>query len=93
MTKNQQSIKDVMITRVFKASVEDVWNMWTDADNFKKWYGPEGASIPTAEMNVQVGGKRLVCMEMNTSNMQGSCRWPVTRHNASYISIGSFPQS
>jgi uncharacterized protein YndB with AHSA1/START domain len=42
--------------------------MWTDPVHFKNWYGPTGASIPVAKMDVRVGGTRLVCMEMDTPN-------------------------
>ena len=38
--------------------------MWTDPEHFKEWYGPQGATIPVAKMDVRVGGTRLVCMEM-----------------------------
>lgn len=68
MSDSNENTKDVVIERTFNASLESVWKMWTEADNFKQWYGPEGASIPTAEMSVEVGGKRLICMEMNTPN-------------------------
>ena len=42
--------------------------MWTDPTHFAGWYGPAGASIPIANMDVRVGGKRLVCMVMETPN-------------------------
>ena len=57
----------VAIERTFNAPIETVWNMWA-TDGFASWYGPQGASIPTCNMDVQVGGKRLVCMEMQTPN-------------------------
>jgi len=44
----------------------NIWQMWTDPEHFKAWYGPDGASIPTAEMDVRVGGRRLVCMEVQS---------------------------
>jgi uncharacterized protein YndB with AHSA1/START domain len=56
----------VVIERSFDAPVEVIWQMWTDPEHFKGWYGPEGATIPVAEMDVRVGGTRLVCMEMQT---------------------------
>ena len=56
----------VVIEHRFDAPVELVWQMWTDPDHFRAWYGPEGASIPTAKMDVRVGGGRLVCMEVPT---------------------------
>ena len=56
----------VKIERTFDAAIEDVWNMWTDPELFKSWYGPNGMSVPVAEMDLTVGGTRKVCMEMQT---------------------------
>ncbi|MGJ8564454.1 MAG: SRPBCC family protein [Alphaproteobacteria bacterium] len=56
--------KWVMIERSFDAPLETIWNMWTDAELFKTWYGPNGMKIPVAEMDAVVGGKRKICMEM-----------------------------
>lgn len=42
--------------------------MWTEPEHFKAWYGPDGARVPVADMDVRVGGSRLVCMEMETPN-------------------------
>jgi uncharacterized protein YndB with AHSA1/START domain len=58
----------VVIEHSFDAPVDLIWQMWTDPDHFRAWYGPEGASIPSAKMDVRVGGTRLVCMEMQTPN-------------------------
>jgi len=58
----------VVIERIFDAPIELIWKMWTDAEHFQSWYGPQGATVPVAEMDVQVGGKRLICMEMQTPN-------------------------
>lgn len=58
----------VSIERTFAAPIDTVWNMWADGEHFSQWYGPQGASIPTCNMDVQVGGKRLICMEMETPN-------------------------
>ena len=58
----------VVIERRFDAPVALIWQMWTDPEHFKAWYGPEGARIPVAEMDVRVGGTRLVCMEMQSPN-------------------------
>lgn len=63
-----EETKDVVIKRTLNAPIERVWQMWAKAENFQKWYGPEGAEIPTAEMDVQVGGKRFIEMKMDTPN-------------------------
>jgi len=54
----------VKIEREFDASIETVWKMWTDPQSFSQWYGPNGMTIPVAEMDVEVGGTRKICMEM-----------------------------
>ena len=40
--------------------------MWTEAEHFANWYGPMGATIPKADMDVRVGGRRHIAMEMET---------------------------
>lgn len=56
----------VVIERTLDVPADLIWQMWTDSEHFKAWYGPDGATIPVAEMDVRVGGTRLVCMEMAT---------------------------
>jgi uncharacterized protein YndB with AHSA1/START domain len=46
--------------------------MWTRPEHLKAWYGPQGAAIPVADLDVRVGGTRFVCMEVSTP--QGSMR-------------------
>jgi uncharacterized protein YndB with AHSA1/START domain len=66
MTDDRASEDAVVIERSFDAPVDLVWRMWTDPEHFKAWYGPTGATIPVARMDVRVGGTRLVCMEVQT---------------------------
>lgn len=58
----------VRIERTFEAPVDLIWRMWTDPDHFAAWYGPNGATVPVANMDVRVGGARLVGMEVQTPN-------------------------
>ena len=66
MTDNEASKQAVRIERSFDAPVDLIWQMWTDPEHFAVWYGPDGATIPVAKMDVRVGGSRLVCMEVQT---------------------------
>ena len=66
MTDYTDTADAVMIERILDAPRELVWRMWTDGDEFASWYGPTGASIPLADLDVQVGGRRRVCMEVTT---------------------------
>ena len=56
----------VVIERTFPADIGVVWRLWTEPDHFANWYGPTGATIPAATLDVRVGGTRLVCMEVET---------------------------
>ena len=60
----------VVIERYFDAPVSLIWQMWTDPEHFKKWYGPKGFTVPVAEMEVRVGGKRLICMASPDGSMK-----------------------
>lgn len=64
---NETISKDaVVIERIFNAPVDLIWQLWTQPEHFKNWYGPNGFTVPVAQMDVRVGGQRLVCMEMQT---------------------------
>ncbi len=52
------------IERRFEASIDRVWDMWASSELFAQWYGPNGMTIPVAEMDVKAGGIRKICVEM-----------------------------
>jgi uncharacterized protein YndB with AHSA1/START domain len=58
-----------VLERVFDAPIDLVWKMWTDPVSFKAWYGPAGATVPVAELDVRPGGRRRVCMAVGPSEM------------------------
>jgi uncharacterized protein YndB with AHSA1/START domain len=72
MTKNA-----IVIERTFDAPVELIWQMWTQPEHFQKWYGPNGFTVPVAEMDVRVGGKRLICMASPDGSMK---MWTTGEH-------------
>ena len=68
-TKTKQDLKqreslqnDIVINRVFDLPISKVWKAWTDADEFKKWWGPKDFTCPSSKMEAKVGGKYLSCM-------------------------------
>ena len=66
MADSNDSKDAVRIERSFDAPVDLIWQMWTNPEHFAAWYGPEGATIPVARMDVRVGGTRLISMEIHT---------------------------
>jgi Uncharacterized conserved protein len=69
-TQTKQDVKqqgsalqnDIVINRVFNLPVSVVWLAWTDAEYFKKWWGPKDFTCPSSKMEAKVGGKYLNCM-------------------------------
>jgi uncharacterized protein YndB with AHSA1/START domain len=59
----------VVLKRVFAAPIGLVWKMWTDPESFRAWYGPPGATVPVAELDVRPGGRRRVCMAFGLKEM------------------------
>jgi uncharacterized protein YndB with AHSA1/START domain len=90
MTDDTTSQAAVVIERNFEAPPDLIWQMWTDPEHFKAWYGPAGVTIPVAEMDVRAGGSRLVCMQMDTPGgliqmwFTGEYREVVKNHRLSY---------
>ena len=40
MTENQRNAR-ITIERTYRASVEDVWDLWTTKEGIESWWGPE----------------------------------------------------
>ena len=60
----------LVIERTFEAPSDLIWQMWTDSEHFKEWYGPIGFTVPVADMDLRVGGKRLICMASPDGSMK-----------------------
>jgi uncharacterized protein YndB with AHSA1/START domain len=61
-TNDNVKTRNVVVTRVFDAPVEQVWRAWTDSQQVMRWWGPAGFTSPVAKMDVREGGTSLVCM-------------------------------
>jgi uncharacterized protein YndB with AHSA1/START domain len=54
--------RDLIVTRVFDAPVEQVWRAWVEPEQVMRWWGPEHFTCPSAEMDFREGGTSIVCM-------------------------------
>jgi len=50
------------VSRVFSAPPETVFKAWSTADHVKRWFCPDGYSVPEAKVEMRVGGAFEVCM-------------------------------
>jgi uncharacterized protein YndB with AHSA1/START domain len=53
---------DLASTRVFPVTPEVLWQVWSNSELVKRWWGPTGFTCPVCEMNFVDGGTTLVCM-------------------------------
>jgi uncharacterized protein YndB with AHSA1/START domain len=56
-------IERMVVTRVFDAPRELVWEAWTDPKYVMQWWGPKGFSCPMCKIDFRVGGKFLISMK------------------------------
>jgi uncharacterized protein YndB with AHSA1/START domain len=44
------------MTRVYVASVQDVWRLWTTKSGIESWWGPEGFQVEVVSLDLRAGG-------------------------------------
>jgi len=85
-TVERKSDREVVVTRTFNAPARLVFEAWTKADLFKRWWVPKsiGVSLLSCELDARTGGKyRLVFATNDVSkNMEFFGRYiEVTPHS------------
>jgi uncharacterized protein YndB with AHSA1/START domain len=46
----------IRFERVYDASIEDVWALWTTKEGLEAWFAPEGMRVEIAALQLRVGG-------------------------------------
>jgi uncharacterized protein YndB with AHSA1/START domain len=54
--------KAFSIERMFSASVEDVWELWTTKAGIEAWWGPEGFEVSVTSLDLRPGGELVYSM-------------------------------
>ena len=50
------------IERTFRASIDEVWELWTTQEGIQLWWGPEGFSVAVSALDLRPGGDLLYAM-------------------------------
>jgi uncharacterized protein YndB with AHSA1/START domain len=56
-TKSPETSRELVITRLLDAPRELVWEVCTQPEHCRHWWGPKDFSVPVIEMDVRVGGR------------------------------------
>jgi uncharacterized protein YndB with AHSA1/START domain len=70
--------KELKLTREFNAPRELVFKAWTDPEMLAKWWGPNGVTSPTSDVDLTVGGRIYIVMLAGAKlgELAGQ-RWPM----------------
>jgi uncharacterized protein YndB with AHSA1/START domain len=55
--ENNSADRELRISRLFNAPIELVWEVWTNPDHIKNWWGPNGFTNTIHLMDVKNGGE------------------------------------
>lgn len=59
----------VVIERVYRADVQDIWDLWTTKAGFESWWGPQGFRADVHELDARAGGALRYDMVADTPEM------------------------
>ncbi len=68
MNAASETLLDLTIKRTIKSSPQRLFRAWTQADELLKWFGPEGVSTETAEVDLRVGGAYRLVLRLPDGN-------------------------
>jgi len=55
--ENNTADREIRISRLLNAPIELVWEVWTNPEHIKNWWGPNGFTNTISIMNVQPDGE------------------------------------
>jgi uncharacterized protein YndB with AHSA1/START domain len=58
----QPEERELVITRVFDAPRDLVFEAWTEPEHLRRWWGPKGFTTPVCRIDLRKGGAYLYCM-------------------------------
>jgi len=56
------SNRRITIERKYRASIKDVWDLWTTKNGFESWWGPGGFTAKVLKLDLRPGGELSYAM-------------------------------
>jgi uncharacterized protein YndB with AHSA1/START domain len=73
----ETAARELTVTRVLDAPRELVFRAWTDPEHAARWWGPQGFTTISCEMDVRSGGAYRACMRSSEGTLH--CRRGIYR--------------
>jgi uncharacterized protein YndB with AHSA1/START domain len=61
-TTNQQPGEPIKLEKVYKASPEKIWQLWTTPEGIQSWWAPEGFEVTVDKLDLKPGGELVYTM-------------------------------
>lgn len=53
---NTQTRSKIRVERTYRATLQEVWELWTTREGFESWWGPQNFRAAVAELDARPGG-------------------------------------
>ena len=54
--------KRIALERIYRADLQDVWDLWTTKEGIESWWGPGGFVVTVRKLDLRPGGELLYAM-------------------------------
>ncbi len=80
MTVDASAPGAVVVVRELEAPSDVAWRAWSDPEQIRQWWGPDGFTCPRADVDFRVGGSTVVTMQAPAEygGFQVHNRWTYT---------------
>ncbi|MEO7033523.1 MAG: SRPBCC domain-containing protein [Polyangiaceae bacterium] len=83
-TTRDAANRTIRIQRSYKATLEDVWELWTTQEGIESWWGPEGFTVTVQKLDLRAGGELLYAMTASAApqiEFMKRAGMPLTNHS------------
>lgn len=56
------ALNRITLERVYRADIQDVWELWTTKDGIESWWGPGGFKVTVRTLDLRAGGELRYAM-------------------------------
>ena len=54
---SSESDARIVVERVYRAKLEELWSLWTTKEGFASWWGPQGFRVDVHRFEARIGGE------------------------------------
>ncbi len=60
--KSATQTRSIRLERTYRATIDEVWDMWTTKKGIESWWGPDGFAVKVRKLDLRPGGVLLYAM-------------------------------